>query len=213
MRLSSLLTRRRSTETHPVVSSVSYAPAVLSVENMRNIQSLMTGEVTYCGLGHRSLVSQLGNFILDPRPEVVAFTLDSASPVGDVIRAVYESARIPEPLLIGIKCGQSTSAIHEKDPTTKTAELERISTLIDGRSSAVIIDQHVSSGWTIRYAASLLQEAGITKPITVCGNWYEDIGEEGRNQDEIANLTSVYSRQMHQIGNICYEKYLETQTN
>lgn len=183
-------------------------PGYLTAESLDNISDIMTGQAGILGYGtDYSFINRLAALVpLDNTliPDVVAVTMNSAVPVADAVRGAYDAADITCPQIIAVESNTLSRSLHEELPHLRELELERLQQLVKDAKSAVVIDQCYVDGFSIGYAADLLEEAGIQRISLIRGKWYGDVVLEDIN---VSDVTSVYADRFKAIGRKSFELY------
>jgi hypothetical protein len=160
-----------------------------------------TGEITGSGLfpHYMRLFEQL-------QPDAVFLTARSAIPVADSIRGYCDKRGIGTPPLYYIKSNMdlshavfSKNDYHCEDHEEQIrAEVRRIRLHAYFVKTAVIVDQYVHKGHTLRLARRMLRQAGIT-PLASTGEarWYE---QAHLSLVDVEHMTSDASEIMYEIG-------------
>ena len=187
-------------------------PVYISDETLVDIKNIMLGRVSIDGcnpnvysLMHRMEIFGLGSDD-STVPDVIAVTLNTAVPVADAVRGMYEEAGVSTPPIIGIRANREKAFIHKIAPDAPEVkiEYERIARLTKGSKTSVIIDEFIDNGDTSRYAQTLMLRAGFETCSIVAGKWYQYISS---SELDVPNLTSSYAKFMNEIGRDCYRAY------
>ena len=159
-----------------------------------------------------SLSRQLGQVVLAPSslepnlvspPEGIVLTAFSAIPVADSVRGFYQELDYDFPTLEPIYANSRLSHDHYYNRSTpdglatEAREIARLRALFAGAEHVSVIDQLVSSGYTISYAAQLLHAAGVKKVSTIRGYWYS---QASPSDVSIEPLTSTHAPFMTLVG-------------
>lgn len=146
-----------------------------------------------------SLLAQLGNLItpegIPTEVEAIAFTMNSAAPVADAVRGIFDFIGIEPPAFLAVKCNPEHRRLYRQEPNLLRDEMRRLKRELDGREKVVLIDEHVRTGETLLVAEGMLLEAGATNVDWIGGEWYRNTFK-----GEVKPLGSVYQFQMHAIG-------------
>lgn len=131
-------------------------------------------------------------------PDVYLFTANSAIPVADSVRAVYEEMGGTMPEMHPIFTNSRLSV----DPDLAgrrfiEQEIARLRTEFKG-SRTVVIDQYTDTGRTVKLAEEMLFRAGVMNVgSTHLTKWYEEADIEDIQLD---TMTSVHAELMKSIG-------------
>lgn len=131
-------------------------------------------------------------------PDVYLFTANSAIPVADSVRGVYDEIGGTMPEMRPIFANSRLSASPNRlDVQFIEYEVERLKSELSG-SRTVVIDQYTDSGRTIRLAEAMLFRAGVMNVgSTHLTKWYEeaDVGDL-----KCDGMTSGHATLMRSIG-------------
>ncbi len=134
------------------------------------------------------------------RPDVLLFTVRSAIPLADAVRGWKQEQGVIVPELDTILANRLLSQV-DNDDTRHVIEQEtrRLAERHSGQR-AVVFDQYVHSGATLRLAKRIMQDAGmIIVGSTPQAQWYNDL-VGGTRVVDYERLTTIYHDFMMAIG-------------
>jgi hypothetical protein len=168
-----------------------------------------------------SFSSQIGTLVNDPEsigltkpPQAYVTTAHSAVPLADAVRGYYDAIGQPRPPINyimaksmvaasyfwGRRCQPNDILGHEMHQHTQKVaahEVERLTPLLDEHEHVCIIDEYVSSGTTLRFAAELLERAGVEQVSAIRGQWYTQVYE---HEIDLERVTSTHADFMYDLG-------------
>lgn len=151
-----------------------------------------------------SLARQMDELDKDYDPvDAFFFTVQSAVPVADTLRGYYQALDVPAPPLEPVYANSRDGILHFNDNSyCNESEEARLRKVVNGANHVAVVDQYVSSGCTLLYAAQLLLKAGAKRVTAIAGDWYD---ETMRGDVDVASMTSYHSDFMRQVGRNCIE--------
>lgn len=159
---------------------------------------------SYSFLAHMRRILGKGDF-QNPR---YFLTANSAIPVADAIRGVYDGVGVPEPQIDYILMNRDLSKPQmEIDHRKLGIEKDRLQGLLSKSTRefdvSVVIDQMVDSKATLLAAKRMLQDVGVDRVHIVPGNWYFNVLPVEINE---ITMTSRYRPFMYDVGRIAAER-------
>lgn len=182
-------------------------PDHLEQESLDTIGSILAS-VGNANDREKSFVRQLfmlGIFGESDPPDAIFFTTNSAIPMADVFRGIYDAAATQIPSLLPID-GKSCKLLGAVGDTGLISVSQRraINHRLVGISRTLVVDQYKSSGKTLSGAQTVLEHHGKLSE-TISGRWY---GDANRHADvNIQDMTSTFAEQLHRIGVECFRAY------
>lgn len=140
------------------------------------------------------------------QPDAVFLTARSAIPVADSIRGYCDGRGINTPPLYRIEANMDLSHAvftdneyySDSHDEQVQREIKRIRPLSEHIKTAMVVDQYIHMGYTLRLARRILRQAGIAPVIsTMDARWYE---QAHLSWAHVSGMTSDMSEAMYQIG-------------
>jgi hypothetical protein len=130
--------------------------------------------------------------------DAVICTAFSAVPVADAVRGYFEEKGTASPLLgyvhTKFRCDDSW---YRSRPFDRDAEVTRLKPILDGITSAVIIDELKCNGDALNIGRDILLAAGVRSVTYMPGRWYIQAYHPEVDLDKV---TSVHADFFKEIG-------------
>jgi hypoxanthine phosphoribosyltransferase len=126
-------------------------------------------------------------------PDAFLLTARSALPLGDALKSYYEEIGGEPPVITSIAANQDTSYAYFRDENNLTPAVEqgfiqetsRLKGILPSDANVCVVDQFVSSGYTIAYASELLVNAGAANISGIRGSWYVQAYRRPSTEDTV----------------------------
>lgn len=141
---------------------------------------------------------------LDLQPDAMFFTANSALPIADSIRGAYAEIGQRTPELFAIRANSDLSLSFDEDASMFSAskrtvknEIKEVKKVAAGMR-AVVFDQYVETGGTLRLASYILKNAGVINiGDTPRARWYQ---ETTMFDIDMKHVTSTHAEFMRGVG-------------
>jgi hypothetical protein len=179
------------------------AASELSVGHYDQIAQYMLGSVYPRNISGTFVQEMSVNHKVD-KPSLFLFTAYSAIPLTDSVRGFYDTLGEARPRMGYIRADSRTSRDNKPELAIAqqerlTIEKARLASQVHPAESICIVDEHIATRQTVRFATKILSELGVEHVSSIEGRWYHDA-----NPDDIdlINLTSTHAEFMYDIGHL-----------